>query len=59
MSRFEFIANKFYEITAWSLLASVVMTLISKSDMIPSSFMADSIVIIFGSSFLPYLSMGS
>ena len=39
MSRFEFIANKFYEITAWSLLASVVMTLISKSDMIPSSLL--------------------
>ena len=39
MSKFEFVLNKFYEITAWSLLASVVMTLISKSDMIPSSLL--------------------
>ena len=39
MTKFEFVLNKFYEITAWSLLASVVMTLISKSDMIPSSLL--------------------
>ena len=39
MSKFEFVLNKFYEITAWSLLASVVMTLISKSDMIPASLL--------------------
>ena len=39
MTKFEFVLNKFYEITAWSLLASVVMTLISKSDMIPASLL--------------------
>lgn len=39
MTKFEFVLNKFYEITAWSLLASVAMTLISKSDMIPSSLL--------------------
>ena len=39
MTKFEFVLNKFYEITAWSLLASVVMTLISNSDMIPSSLL--------------------
>ena len=41
MTKFEFVLNKFYEITAWSLLASVVMTLISKSDMIPASLLSD------------------
>ena len=39
MTKFEFVLNKFYEITAWSLLAAVVMTLISKSDMIPASLL--------------------
>ena len=39
MTKFEFVLNKFYEITVWSLLASVVMTLISKSDMIPASLL--------------------
>ena len=39
MTKFEFVLNKFYEITAWSLLASVVMTLISKSDMVPASLL--------------------
>ena len=40
MSKFEFVLNKFYEITVWSLFAAIVMTLASGGDgMIPASLL--------------------
>lgn len=40
MSKFEFVLNKFYEITAWSLFAAIVMTLLNGGDgMVPASIL--------------------
>lgn len=40
MSKFEFVLNKFYEITAWSLFAAVAMTVLNGGDgMVPASIL--------------------
>lgn len=38
MTKFEFVLNKFYEITAWSLFAAVAMTVLNGDyDTVPAS----------------------
>lgn len=40
MTKFEFVLNKFYEITAWSLFAAVAMTVLNGGDgMVPASIL--------------------
>lgn len=40
MTKFEFVLNKFYEITAWSLFAAVAMTVLNGDyDTVPSSLL--------------------
>ena len=39
MTKFEFVLHKFYEITAWTLFAAIIMTLVSGSDTVPASLL--------------------
>ena len=40
MTKFEFVLNKFYEITAWSLFAAVAMTVLNGDyDTVPASLL--------------------
>ena len=59
MTKFEFVLNKFYEITVWSLFAAIAMTALNGGDGMVSASMADSSIVIFGSTFLSDLSLGS
>ena len=40
MTKFEFVLNKFYEITAWSLFAAIAMTVLNGDyDTVPASLL--------------------
>ena len=40
MTKFEFVLNKFYEITVWSLFAAIAMTVLNGGDdMVPASIL--------------------
>ena len=44
MTKFEFVLNKFYEITAWSLFAAVAMTTSRRRWNGSASILADSVL---------------
>ena len=61
MTKFEFVLNKFHEITAWSLFAAVAMTVLSGDyDTVPASLLWQiPVIVIFRSTFFSDLSLGS
>lgn len=60
MTKFEFVLNKFYEITAWSLFAAVAMTVLNGDyDTVPASLLWQiPVLLIFRSTFFSDLSLG-